>query len=273
MTGLAIYHLVAGAGLTALGLHTLLNHLTLPPLERMRAPGTPPRISVLIPARNEAERIGVCVDGWAAQDYPLYEVVVYDDESTDDTAARALAGRAPELGRAGLRALLAAGGAALPVAGGDDGTVHRHPRRCLRRLRRVRGRAAVTGRGRGAGAPVGRGRLPRAPGGRRPRAPMPAVCDGGPAVARHGTQSVACLLRLSGAVAAGAGRARCTLPGPTRPSGARRPTEARRLALDLAAAGRGRARHHAARGLRPAGGGRPPGGAASPPFPPRAGGG
>src|SRR3989442_10791644 len=91
MTGLAIYHLVAGAGLTALGLHTLLNHLTLPPLERMRAPGTPPRISVLIPARNEAERIGVCVDGWAAQDYPLYEVVVYDDESTDDTAARALA--------------------------------------------------------------------------------------------------------------------------------------------------------------------------------------
>src|SRR3989442_7953430 len=91
MTGLAIYHLVAGAGLTALGLHTLLNHLTLPPLERMRAPGTLPRIWVLIPARNEAERIGVCVDGWAAQAYPLYEVVVYDDESTDDTAARALA--------------------------------------------------------------------------------------------------------------------------------------------------------------------------------------
>src|SRR2546428_2198143 len=91
MSGLAIYHLVAGAGLTALGLHTLLNHLTLPPLERMRAPGTPPRISVLIPARNEAGRIGVCVDGWAAQDYPLYEVVVYDDESTDDPAARALA--------------------------------------------------------------------------------------------------------------------------------------------------------------------------------------
>jgi chlorobactene glucosyltransferase len=99
MTGLAIYHLVAGAGLTALGLHTLLNHLTLPRLQRMRAPGPLPRISVLIPARNEAERIGACVGGWAAQAYPDYEVVVYDDESTDDTVARALAaaGSAPHV--------------------------------------------------------------------------------------------------------------------------------------------------------------------------------
>jgi chlorobactene glucosyltransferase len=99
MTGLAIFHLVAGAGLAALTLHTLLNHLTLPRLDRVQAPGPPLRISVLIPARNEAERIGASVGAWARQDYPEYEVIVYDDDSTDDTASRALgaAAGAPEI--------------------------------------------------------------------------------------------------------------------------------------------------------------------------------
>jgi chlorobactene glucosyltransferase len=89
MLGLVLFHLVSGAGLVALGLHTLLNHLRLPRLDRMEAPARLPRISVLIPARNEAERIDASVSGWAAQDYPEYEVVVYDDDSNDDTAARA----------------------------------------------------------------------------------------------------------------------------------------------------------------------------------------
>ncbi|MGH7326534.1 MAG: glycosyltransferase, partial [Candidatus Rokuibacteriota bacterium] len=91
MTGLAIFHLITGTALGALALHTLLNHLTLPRLHRMRAPARAPRISVLIPARNETDRIGASVSGWAAQDYPDYEVIVYDDDSADDTAARALA--------------------------------------------------------------------------------------------------------------------------------------------------------------------------------------
>ncbi len=91
MTGLAIFHLITGTALGALALHTLLNHLTLPRLHRMRAPARAPRISVLIPARNEADRIGASVSGWAAQDYPDYEVIVYDDDSSDDTAARAAA--------------------------------------------------------------------------------------------------------------------------------------------------------------------------------------
>lgn len=99
MTGLAIYHLITGPALTGLGLHTLLNHLALPRLERMRAPGKLPRISVLIPARNEAGQIGACVGGWTAQDYPEYEVVVYDDESSDDTVgcAQAAAAGAPHV--------------------------------------------------------------------------------------------------------------------------------------------------------------------------------
>jgi chlorobactene glucosyltransferase len=90
MTGLDVFHLVATVGLGALGVHTLLNHIRLPRLHRMEPAPQPPRISVLIPARNEAERIDASVRGWAAQDYPDYEVIVYDDDSVDDTGGRAL---------------------------------------------------------------------------------------------------------------------------------------------------------------------------------------
>jgi chlorobactene glucosyltransferase len=89
MSGLTLFHLVSGVGLAALGLHTVLNHCRLPRLDRMPVPPRPPRMSVLIPARNEAERIGAALSGWVAQDYPEYEVVVYDDDSDDDTEGRA----------------------------------------------------------------------------------------------------------------------------------------------------------------------------------------
>lgn len=46
------------------------------------------RFSVIIPARDEAENIGVCLNAIYQQDYPagLFEVIVVDDHSTDDTA-------------------------------------------------------------------------------------------------------------------------------------------------------------------------------------------
>lgn len=46
------------------------------------------RVSVIIPARNEAANIEACLDSLAGQDYPsaLYETVVVDDHSTDGTA-------------------------------------------------------------------------------------------------------------------------------------------------------------------------------------------
>lgn len=46
-------------------------------------------ISVLIPARNEAENIIDCIQSILAQDYPsdLFEIIVIDDHSTDQTAA------------------------------------------------------------------------------------------------------------------------------------------------------------------------------------------
>lgn len=48
-----------------------------------------PFVSVVISARNEAERIGSCLDALARQSYPRdrYEVIVVDDRSNDDTAS------------------------------------------------------------------------------------------------------------------------------------------------------------------------------------------
>jgi len=44
-----------------------------------------PLVSVLVPARNEQEMIGTCVERLLAQDYPNLEVIVLDDGSTDGT--------------------------------------------------------------------------------------------------------------------------------------------------------------------------------------------
>lgn len=44
-----------------------------------------PRVSILIPARNEAKRIGPCIKSLLVQDYPDYEILVLDDRSTDGT--------------------------------------------------------------------------------------------------------------------------------------------------------------------------------------------
>ena len=42
-------------------------------------------VSVLVPARNEARNIRRCLESLLAQDYPLMEVLVLDDGSTDET--------------------------------------------------------------------------------------------------------------------------------------------------------------------------------------------
>ncbi|NJP04464.1 MAG: glycosyltransferase [Chloroflexaceae bacterium] len=44
-----------------------------------------PRVSIIIPARNEARNIARCLDGALFQHYPWYEVLVVDDNSTDAT--------------------------------------------------------------------------------------------------------------------------------------------------------------------------------------------
>jgi len=45
-----------------------------------------PFVSVLVPARDEAENIAACVHSLLAQNYPHFGVIVLDDGSTDDTA-------------------------------------------------------------------------------------------------------------------------------------------------------------------------------------------
>jgi Glycosyl transferase family 2 len=52
-----------------------------------RAAGDAPPVSVLIPARNEAQRIGPVLDSVLANRGVGFEVVVGDDSSTDETAA------------------------------------------------------------------------------------------------------------------------------------------------------------------------------------------
>jgi len=46
---------------------------------------TGPSVAVLIPARNEAQRIGPCLDSLLKQGYSPYQIYVIDDNSTDET--------------------------------------------------------------------------------------------------------------------------------------------------------------------------------------------
>src|SRR4030042_4497624 len=48
-----------------------------------------PMVSVIVAARNEANRLPLCLDALSIQSYPssLYEVIVIDDRSDDDTAS------------------------------------------------------------------------------------------------------------------------------------------------------------------------------------------
>ncbi|HSR30517.1 MAG TPA: glycosyltransferase family 2 protein [Anaerolineae bacterium] len=73
------------------------------------APCRWPRVSVLVPARNEEENIGPCVRSLLAQEYPDFQVLVLDDESSDGTA-EALASVPDEVGR-----LVVMQGAPLPA--------------------------------------------------------------------------------------------------------------------------------------------------------------
>ena len=71
--------------LAILLLISFINLLTLKRLGKFPDPLHFPRVSLLVPARNEARSIEGCVRGLLAQDYPAFEVIILDDESTDGT--------------------------------------------------------------------------------------------------------------------------------------------------------------------------------------------
>ncbi|MCL4303480.1 MAG: glycosyltransferase [Anaerolineae bacterium] len=79
---------LALSGMTVIA---IANTLTFPRLTLASDLSSPPRLSILIPARNEAAVIGQTVRGLLAQAYPRFEVIVLDDNSSDGTAALALA--------------------------------------------------------------------------------------------------------------------------------------------------------------------------------------
>ena len=88
-----MWHIYLGAvtlGLSVLLINLLLNLRALHKLgsEQGKLPVDLPCISVLIPARNEEEDIVPCLDSLRKQDYPAYEILVLDDNSTDRTAER-----------------------------------------------------------------------------------------------------------------------------------------------------------------------------------------
>jgi len=62
-------------------------------LRRQHRTVAQPHVVVIIPARNEAKALGRCLDALQRQSYPsdLYEILVVDDDSSDDTAAVAQA--------------------------------------------------------------------------------------------------------------------------------------------------------------------------------------
>jgi len=93
--------LAASAVCGCLALLLVVVNLALTPrLSQAAGPAGPtPRVSVIIPARNEERAIAAAVESQLAQDYPNFEVLVVNDRSTDQTGAilEALARQNPRL--------------------------------------------------------------------------------------------------------------------------------------------------------------------------------
>jgi len=76
---------LVGLVIFLLNLMMNLRSLRVPQVDAI-VPSPVPFVSILIPARNEEDNIGPCIECLRKQDYPNYEIVVVDDNSTDRTA-------------------------------------------------------------------------------------------------------------------------------------------------------------------------------------------
>jgi chlorobactene glucosyltransferase len=86
---LLVYSALAAGPLLLVTIVVIVNALWAPVLARYWPPpgAARPRVSALVPARNEADGIAGCVRALLAQDYPALEILVWDDGSTDATGA------------------------------------------------------------------------------------------------------------------------------------------------------------------------------------------
>jgi chlorobactene glucosyltransferase len=79
------YQIVVSLILAVFLLNLALNLLSLRPPRKTGLPDPAPAVSIIIPARDEAENIGRCLESLLTQDYPDYEIIVLDDGSSDGT--------------------------------------------------------------------------------------------------------------------------------------------------------------------------------------------
>lgn len=79
---------IIGFALFIFSITAMLNTITFPRLRQQHL-AHQPFVSVLIPARNEANVIAATITALSRQDYPNYEIILLDDHSIDGTAQRA----------------------------------------------------------------------------------------------------------------------------------------------------------------------------------------
>src|SRR2546423_1324293 len=91
---LFIFYLLLGPGLWLLfGLGMILAHAPMNRLHRKRGQSAAPppissaQVSVLIPAKDEANRIETTLRSVLTQDYPNVTITAIDDRSSDETGA------------------------------------------------------------------------------------------------------------------------------------------------------------------------------------------
>lgn len=91
---MVLFHWIAGSILAVIWLSRLIETiLGLPRLKDISPPAwlrpldPVPRVTVIVPARNEAQDIEQCLTSLARLDYPAFEVIAVNDRSTDPTGA------------------------------------------------------------------------------------------------------------------------------------------------------------------------------------------
>ena len=95
-----LYQIIITALLLGPFIVAAANYIAFAEIRRRDRPARTPRLSILVPARDEERSIEGCVLSLLAQDYPDFEVIVLDDGSRDGTGpilAR-LAAEHPRLG-------------------------------------------------------------------------------------------------------------------------------------------------------------------------------